>query len=163
VRTHRFDLAAVAAFLLLVGCDHASKRAAEANLAGRPPATVVPGVLDLRYAENPGIAFNLERFVPEPARAPALVIAAVVMLAVVGRTWVRRRGLGPGEILAWSMIAAGAVGNLVDRLAHGHVVDFIHVHRWPVFNVADVAIVAGAALLLMQSLRRQSAARRVRT
>jgi signal peptidase II len=50
---------------------------------------------------------------------------------------------------------AGAFGNAADRLVRGYVIDFIEIHRWPIFNVADIAIVAGVALLALAQLRRR--------
>jgi len=59
--------------------------------------------------------------------------------------------------LAVALVAGGALGNLVDRLRFSYVVDFIHVRYWPVFNVADIAIVAGAGLLLIASFASRAA------
>jgi signal peptidase II len=62
------------------------------------------------------------------------------------------------EHLAFGLIAAGAIGNVIDRAARGYVVDFIHVTHWPVFNVADVAIVLGIAMHAGLALRRRNVA-----
>jgi signal peptidase II len=55
--------------------------------------------------------------------------------------------------MGFAMVVAGALGNMVDRGLHGHVVDFIHITRWPIFNVADVAVVAGVLLLALGARR----------
>ena len=57
-----------------------------------------------------------------------------------------------------ALVLAGALGNYADRLLRGYVVDFIHVTHWPVFNIADVLLTVGGALVLLQGLRRQPAA-----
>jgi signal peptidase II len=133
----------------LVGCDHATKVAAESALRDGRQLTVVPGWLDLRLAENDDVAFNaLSRLSLHP---PAWVLTtfAVAALAAVAFAWWRRRP-SPATACAYALIAAGAIGNAADRLFRGRVVDFIHLRAWPVFNVADVAVVAGALLLILE-------------
>jgi signal peptidase II len=131
----------------LVGCDHATKLAAESSLRGGRAITVVPGWVDLRFTENDDIAFNaLSRL---SLHLPAWVLAAVAALAmgVVAVAWARTRSSVAGHC-AYALIAAGAIGNAADRVLRGRVVDFIHLRSWPVFNVADVAVTAGVILLL---------------
>jgi signal peptidase II len=142
-------LALVACVAGLVGCDHATKVAAETALRDRPALPVVPGVVDLSYAENLGVAFSaLERLSLHPP-AWTLVALALAMTAVVAVAWLRRRRAGWPVHLGFALVVAGALGNAIDRAARGHVVDFIHVRFWPVFNVADVLVVAGVAVLLL--------------
>ncbi len=137
----------------LVGCDHATKRTAEAALKGRGPVILVAGVADLRYAENHGIAFNLERVLPGGLPRPLLVGVVVAVLAALVVAWVRRKGELSATTVGYAFIVAGALGNLIDRLAWGYVIDFIHVRHWPVFNVADVSIGVGMGLVLLGMLR----------
>jgi signal peptidase II len=139
----------------LVGCDHATKALA-AGVLQRAPMTVVPGVVELRYAENRDIAFSaLGRLALVPP-ATALFAFGVVAILAVAIAWWRRRGAATAmEHLAFGLIVAGAVGNVVDRAVRGYVVDFIHVAHWPVFNVADAAIVVGIALHAWLALRRR--------
>jgi signal peptidase II len=134
--------------LALVGCDHVTKLAAESSLSGGRAVDIVPGLLDLRYARNHDAAFSLTRDIGAPGKTAALVVLAAfgtLMMAVVW--WRRRRDASRLEHVGYSLIVAGAVGNVADRIARGYVVDFIHLHRWPVFNVADVLIVVGAGAL----------------
>jgi signal peptidase II len=133
----------------LVGCDHATKLAAEAALRNRGPLPVVPGAVDLTYTENRDVAFNaLSQLSLHP---PAWLLAAstVALTVLVVVAWARRRRAAWPEQAGFALICAGAIGNLVDRFAHGYVVDFIHVRFWPVFNLADVLVVAGVALLAL--------------
>ena len=143
----------------LVGCDHTSKRAAEAALRNRAPVSVVRNVIDLTYAENRDVAFNaLSRL---SLHVPAWALTAftgVVTLAVLV-AWMQRRPARWPEQTGFALVLAGAIGNGLDRLVSGHVVDFIHVHFWPVFNVADVFIVAGVALLFFRRAQTATAAR----
>jgi signal peptidase II len=144
-------------FLLLclgmVGCDHATKHAASTLLPRSGAVEVVPGVFDLRYAENRDTAFSLLRRASFDGKGTVLAGAAVVALLLVSATWWRRRR-GPAlEQAAFALTVSGAIGNVLDRLFRGYVIDFLHIHRWPIFNVADVAIVAGLVLLGITSLR----------
>jgi signal peptidase II len=145
--------------LAMVGCDHATKVVAEATLGHRRVLPIVPGVLDLRYAENRDTAFSLTRLVHVPGKAPLLAALALLGLAAVLFMWWRRRHSGAVEQAAYALLVAGALGNAIDRVARGYVIDFIEIHRWPIFNVADVAIVVGAVLLGMVALRRPRAQR----
>lgn len=144
--------------LLLVGCDHASKGVAKAELESDGARELVRGIMSLRYVENTDIAFNLLRWVPQTIRFPALIAAGAV--AVVGLVWLLFRAPHKAGVplCALVLVTAGAAGNYLDRIVRGYVVDFVHLKHWPVFNVADVYITAGYALfawgLLTQWRRR---------
>lgn len=139
--------------LALVGCDHATKLAAESTLGQRGPLDIVPGVLDLRYTQNDDTAFSLLRQVDLPHRGLVLSVASMVALAAVALfAWRRRSTSSPLERGGFALVAAGALGNILDRVGRGYVIDFIHLQHWPVFNVADVVIVVGALMLLLARL-----------
>jgi len=146
--------------VLLVGCDHATKLAAHTVLQGRT-VDVVPGVLDLRYAENHDTAFSLTHGLHSPYKAAFLTALAVLGVIAVALLWWRRRGTSRAQQVGYAMLLAGAVGNVADRLVRGFVIDFIHLSYWPVFNVADVLIVAGIVWLALWSYRRRQALRAV--
>jgi signal peptidase II len=131
----------------IVGCDQGTKRWAERDLIEEAPVTLVRDRLDLAYTENPGNAFRMDRILPAPVRTPFLWGAALATLAVLGVAWSRQRAV-TATAVAGALIAGGAAGNLVDRAARGYVIDFIHLHGWPVFNVADIALAAGGVLLV---------------
>jgi signal peptidase II len=137
---------------LLVGCDHATKYAAKAGLSGNQPRTLIAGVLDLRYAENTDIAFNLLRWIPEDIRTPILFAVGAVTLFGLVVLLVRRPPQIPRSCLALLLITAGALGNFFDRVARGYVVDFVHLNHWPVFNVADVYVTIGVGILLLSTV-----------
>ncbi len=133
----------------VVGCDHATKHVAEAALAARAPLQLVPGVLDLSYAPNTDTAFSLlgHLMLPGARLVLLLVVSTLATLAVtalVVRRWKHSSRL---ERVAGALLLGGAIGNVADRAWRGQVIDFIHVEHWPVFNVADVAICVGVALL----------------
>lgn len=140
--------------LFMVGCDEATKQAATSMLSSRPPVQIIPRLLDLRYAANHDMAFSLlGRFgITDASRALAAV--GLVILAALALVWAkRRRTASKLEHVGFALALSGAIGNLIDRLLRGFVVDFIHVWRWPVFNVADALVVAGVALLVVTGLR----------
>jgi signal peptidase II len=134
--------------------DRITKLWAERALAGRPPVTVIPGVIQLNYTTNSGGAFGLGQSAPWVFAAATILVAA----AIVASSF--RLRSGPAAV-ALGLILGGAFGNLTDRAARGdgllsgRVVDFIDFHVWPVFNVADSAIVIGALLLAVGGLRRE--------
>jgi signal peptidase II len=146
--TFRLRLAIVLLTLSLFGCDHATKVAAHANLSHGEAISVVAGILELRFAANDDTAFSLLRTFGI-ARTPSLLLAASA-LALVGvvAVWVAsRRRASRAQHVGFALVLAGALGNVVDRAMRGYVVDFIHLTRWPIFNVADVAVVLGVAVL----------------
>jgi signal peptidase II len=142
----------LAPVVCLVGCDHVTKRAAKAELEHHAPLKLLARVLDLRYVENTDVGFNLLRWIRQDVRRTLLLVsgalALVVLVAVLGR---RKNTLATKVALV--LMLAGALGNYLDRSFRGYVVDFIHVPHWPVFNVADIYVTAGAVLLAWSSLR----------
>ncbi|MCB9608246.1 MAG: signal peptidase II [Polyangiaceae bacterium] len=153
---HWSTLAAVLLCLGVVGCDHTTKQLAVTHLSGQGPVPVVPGVLDLRYAENTDTAFSLlgSHVGTEPRVLLLSLLGALVTLGLLGYAALRWRAFNLGERVAMGLLLAGAVGNLGERMVRGHVVDFLHVRHWPVFNVADIAVVAGALLFAFAARRR---------
>jgi signal peptidase II len=142
--------------LLTYGVDRITKIWAEATLPGGP-IDLVPGVLTLRFTTNSGGAFSIGQ------RAPwffvgVTVVVVVIILATSFRHTSRIVGASLGLVLG------GALGNLTDRAIRGpgmrgRVVDFIDFHVWPVFNLADSAIVIGAILLALTGLRERPGGR----
>ena len=134
--------------------DRLTKLWAERSLAGRPPVTVIPGVLQLNYTTNSGGAFGLGQSAPWVFAAATIVVAA----AIVASSFRLRNALAAVSL---GLILGGAFGNLTDRavrgdgLLSGRVVDFIDFYVWPVFNLADSAIVIGALLLAVGGIRRE--------
>jgi signal peptidase II len=121
---------------------------------------IVDNYLELRYAENCGAAFGMLNESPRWLRAVVFLSAGVV--AVGALFWMFITGTG-GQLFAWSvpLIVSGALGNLIDRVRLGYVIDFIRFHlqdtwEWPTFNVADSTITVGVALLLLDGLRQRS-------
>lgn len=116
---------------------------------------LVPGWLELRYAENCGAAFGLGNTLGNTARFTLFFGAALLAIGVLGRMFLQGKG---GALFSYSvpLIASGAIGNIHDRVRHGYVVDFIRAYHgtweYPTFNVADAAISIGVALLLIEGI-----------
>ncbi len=149
----------LATTVLMVGCDHATKVAAKEALAPPRVVTLVQGWLDLRYTENFDTAFSLTRAWHGPGKEAALLAAALAtMCFLLFLAWKRRHRSSAAEHLGFALVLAGAIGNALDRARRGYVIDFIHLHHWPVFNVADVLVVGGAGLLALSSFAHPSRA-----
>jgi signal peptidase II len=154
VRVHRLTIWLYLAAALTYGVDRITKSVVEATLSGRPPIVLVPGVVQLNYTENPGGAFGLFGNAPWLFLGATLAVCAVIVVASFGvREPVLAVGLG--------LILGGALGNLTDRAVRGpglsgKVVDFMDFMVWPVFNAADSAIVIGAGLILLASVRKRA-------
>ncbi len=111
---------------------------------------VIRNVFHFTLVHNTGIAFGLFRdkgvvfiFIP---------IIAVVLLIFNIYYYRDHKALSPVYVVAFSMILAGAIGNLIDRIFYGYVIDFIDLRVWPVFNVADSAITVGAFIILLKCI-----------
>ena len=135
--------------------DRLTKVLAEAHLQGRPPIEVIPGVFQLRFTTNPGGAFGLFGGLTWLFVTVSIVVVVAVVLA-------SRNLPATAPAVGLGLILGGAVGNLTDRLIRGsgfsgEVVDFLDFRVWPVFNVADSALVTGAVILVIAGLRRDAA------
>lgn len=144
----------IAAVVLVL--DQATKAWVLRVLPGAPPLTVIPGFFNLTFSRNTGGVFGLLAGAPSFGRRAFFVAATAVAIGVIV-VFLRRWGHESRLLnVALSLVAGGAVGNLVDRLRFGSVVDFIdwhwRDHHWYTFNVADSAITSGAVLLIVQSL-----------
>ena len=133
--------------------DRVTKILAERFLQGADPVEIIPGIFQLRFTTNPGGAFGLFGGLTWLFVATSVVVVMVVLLA--------SRNL-PGRLSAvgLGLVLGGALGNLTDRFVRGpgfsgEVVDFLDLRVWPVFNLADSAIVVGAAVLVIHSFRRE--------
>ncbi len=153
-------LVLVASLLGLFGCDHGTKHLAKVHLEGRDSVELIPGVFGLNYTENTDTAFSLlGNLLSADVRHVVLTtLGCVGMLAFA--TFIARRW---AELGAWQrggavLVLGGGLGNLTDRIVRGYVIDFLHLHSWPVFNVADVAVCVGVPLLLLFGRARSAAA-----
>ena len=140
----------------VLALDMWTKAWATRTLEGQPSMPVIGELVRLTYVRNSGVAFGLGAGLPFPYYL--FSIAAVVAILVL---FVRGKVHGMGRRLALALIMGGALGNLIDRLSTGLVVDFIDVGwgrwHWPVFNVADSAVSVGVVLFALTWPRRDHA------
>ncbi len=142
---------------LALALDVATKAIVSAHIPPYGSMAVVPGLFNLVHAENPGIAFSF--FVDENSawRNPLLIaFSSAASLFLIWLLWSHQKAPAL-QRWAFALILAGALGNLLDRIRHGAVTDFIEVHwgphYFPAFNVADSCITIGAFLLLLDVWR----------
>lgn len=151
-RRRRLLLVFAAVALAAYALDQVTKILAVAKLEGEPNVHLVGDLLQLNLVRNPGAAFSLGT-----EATPFLSVVAIVATCVV--LWFARRVGSLGWACALGFLLAGITGNLTDRLLrapdvlHGHVVDFLELPNWPIFNVADMCINVAAALILILAFR----------
>lgn len=126
--------------------DQVSKALVRASLVPGESVKLIPGLLNLTFVNNVGAAFGLF-----PGRQPVFMATSLLVLFVIAAYW---RRVHPREwpvVLALGLVCAGAVGNLVDRAMLGRVTDFFEFGfvQFPVFNVADMAILTGVGILAL--------------
>ncbi len=141
----------------VVGLDQLSKAVVARTLELHQSVPLVEGLLSLSHVRNRGAAFGLLSDWDLPHQSVLLSVRSVAALAAIAVYFLR---LPPSARLpraALALVLGGAIGNLVDRVRLGYVVDFVHVywraHQWPDFNVADSAITIGVTLLVLDILR----------
>ena len=145
----------IACFVLLL--DQASKAVVVERFTAATAIPVIPGFFRLVLVENTGMAFGLLDDSPSPLVFAALTLVSALILGfVVYLIWTNQAPSALGGY-GLAVILGGAAGNVLDRLVRGKVIDFLDFflgeHHWPAFNVADCAIVVGAALLMIDLMR----------
>lgn len=144
-------LTALAVAVGVVAADQGSKLWALSRLAGNRVIALPGGWVDLRLISNPGAAFSV-------GGGATWLFTLLAAMAVVVVPWFAARARSRVQVLALGLLLGGAAGNLCDRLFRapapglGRVVDFIDYHGWFIGNVADIAIVAGAGILIVRAI-----------
>jgi len=122
---------------------------------------VIPGFFNLTHIRNKGAIFGFFSHAGSQLVFPALIAASLVALALVVYYFLKTPAAERGMKLALSLILAGALGNQIDRVGRGYVIDFLDLYvrnrHWPFFNIADSCITIGAVLLLFMFLVRKPA------
>jgi signal peptidase II len=134
--------------------DQWTKILARADLRPRGPfnpKVIVAGTFDLRYAENPGVAFSMLQDMPGGRVLLTLLAVGAFLLVLY---YLKKTPEGATRLhIALGLVGGGAIGNLIDRALYGKVTDFIvwkvGVHEWPAFNVADAALCVGVGLMVI--------------
>lgn len=136
-------------FLIVILFDQAVKIAVKLSMLPGESIPIVPDVFHLTYVLNPGAAFGILE-----NQRMFFILAGFVVLGVAVWLYPRLRRMDRWLHYGTMALLGGAVGNLIDRVENGLVVDFLDFRFWPVFNIADVAIVAGVACMIYAILFR---------
>jgi signal peptidase II len=135
-----------------IGCDRVTKHMAVQVLANAPDRSMLGDTIRLEYVENSGAFLGLGSSLPQPAKIAIFVVGNSVVLLFLGIEVIRRRWTG-AAFAGTVLFIAGGTANLIDRIAHGRVVDFMNVGIGPlrtgIFNVADLAVTFGVLLVIL--------------
>jgi len=146
--------------VVVVALDRWSKHLVAQRIRLYAHVQVIPGFFQLTHTENTGAAFSLFADSTAPWKTGLLITFSAIALVVVSALLWKNHHAHVATGVGLSLIMGGALGNLWDRLARGRVVDFLLVYvkqyQWPVFNLADSAIVVGAGLLIVEILFHKS-------
>ncbi|HEY3374338.1 MAG TPA: signal peptidase II [Candidatus Aquicultor sp.] len=133
--------------LVVIVLDQATKVFIRLSMASGDSIPVIPGVLHITYVKNPGAAFGMlpnHQFI-------FLIVSVLVIMITLSYYWFARP-VDKLSKVSFGLVLGGAFGNLIDRVYLGKVTDFIDFRIWPVFNVADSAIVIGIGLVILMLL-----------
>ncbi len=136
----------IIAGVLLVSADQIAKYFATIKLLGRGTVEVIPGIIDFYYTTNTGAAFS-----SFSGQRLFLIIAPILMIGVLLFFFARTKKKGFMLNLSVLLIVSGGIGNLIDRIFLGYVIDFINFAfiTFPVFNLADIFVTCGGALIII--------------
>lgn len=137
--------------LVVVTLDQITKEIIDRSLQLNQYITIIPNFVDIHYIRNTGAAFGIMSRLPDGTRLPFLIGVSIVAMALIFYLFLKAEKERANYIFSLSLILAGALGNLIDRIYLGEVRDFVDLHlynlHWPIFNVADSAITIGIVLL----------------
>jgi signal peptidase II len=145
--------------LTTVGCDQATKQIVQSRLSATEPLIFLNGMVRLQYTENPGAFLSLGAGLSDTLQHWIFTVAVAVVLTALLLFALREVLKAPATVLvALALFLGGGIGNLIDRFTNdGHVIDFMNVGignlRTGIFNVADMALMAGVILLVLYSVR----------
>ena len=133
---------------MLVAADQGIKAWATAQLMPVGVMAVLPGIVELRYILNDGMAFSML------AGKQGILIGVTSLMLIGVLVWLLRGQMPPLERVAWTLVLGGGIGNLIDRVMNGVVVDYINVlfMNFAVFNFADICVCCGVGLLILSIL-----------
>lgn len=141
-------------FVVTLAFDILTKYLIKSNMRYGESVPVVDGFFNIVHALNPGAAFGFMRNMNEDYRQIFFVGVAIIAIILILFLLINERGKLPA--IGYTLVLAGACGNVIDRIHTGHVVDFldfyIGVHHWPAFNVADMCVTMGVAILLIDTI-----------
>ncbi len=128
----------------VVFADQLSKYVIQTSYILNETVPFISGILDITYVHNYGAAFSIL----QNKQAFLIAFTAIAMLAITIYTLKQQKKLPRAEVVAFALIVAGGLGNLINRVMYGYVVDFLNIYILPVFNIADMSVCCGSALLI---------------
>jgi signal peptidase II len=131
--------------LLVLFFDQLTKFWVQNSMLPRDSIPLIPGVFHLTYVQNTGAAFGFLR-----GKTLFFIVVAVLVLGFIIFLAPRLSREKPLLGLVFGLLLGGALGNLIDRIRFGYVIDFLDFRVWPVFNIADMAIVVGVCFLIWE-------------
>ena len=151
------------ALLLLstAGCDQLTKNIAKTGLVAAGPVSLLNNLIRLEYAENPGAFLSMGEHLPSPIILLLSSLMAGIVIFILVKLSLQSRNVKSSMLIGLSLIAGGSIGNIIDRVLNaGVVVDFMNIGigqlRSGIFNMADVAILTGALVLMLSMSKKPS-------
>ncbi len=142
----------------IIALDQITKGIVTQQMALHQSVPLVPGFLSLTYVRNTGAAFGILASPSPGLRSAFLLLFSIMAIGIIVWIWARDRGADRLHVSSFALILGGALGNVIDRVRLGEVIDFVDVYwrtyHWPAFNVADSAITVGVVLLVLQLIVR---------
>lgn len=142
---------------VVIVLDQITKRLVASSMELHDSREIVAGVLSLTHVRNRGAAFGFLSNADLPYQAVLFAALSLLALGAIAAYALKLPAAQRWPQVALALIMGGAVGNLIDRIAYGYVIDFVDVywkvHHWPAFNVADSCISVGVAMLILDLLR----------
>ncbi|MGI6727623.1 MAG: signal peptidase II [Anaerovoracaceae bacterium] len=130
---------------ILIIVDQFTKYIIQSNLDLNQSVSVIEGVFHITYIHNYGAAFSIL----EGKQGFFIAVTSVVIIAIIVYIVFNRHNAYPLLLVSLSLISGGGIGNLINRIQVGYVVDFLDFRIWPIFNVADIAVCCGCLLILI--------------
>jgi len=142
----------------ILSCDQLTKHLVHSKLALGVRHWLIPGLLSFAHTRNSGFAFGLMEKVPPGLQEVFFIGIPVFALILIVLIFIKLQDNQMATSLALTSILGGAIGNLLDRIQYGYVIDFLDFHlgpavKLPAFNVADFAIIAGVGLMFYNTLK----------
>lgn len=138
-----------------ISCDQISKTIIREKMFSHEEINVFSDYFKLIKVENTGAFLSLGNTIPQPFKSLILSFLPLLFLAIAGVYVFTKKTLSLSRVIAISFVIGGGVGNIYDRLVHGSVTDFLHIDlgivRTGIFNMADVSIMVGMVMLLIES------------
>ena len=138
------------AILALIGLDWLTKYWIQTSMALNDTIPVIDGIFHITYIHNYGAAFSIL----QGKQSFLLIVTGIAMTAILAYMVIGqiRKKAAPMELWSLALILAGGIGNFIDRVRFGYVVDFFDFRIWPIFNMADIAVCCGCGLLVFYVL-----------